>query len=318
MTESNHQKIEFRNALGAFATGVTIVTTRDGEGAPTGVTASSFNSVSLDPPLVLWSLANTALSRDVFCTSGHFAIHVLAESQEALSNRFARSGEDKFANVAYSNGLLGSPLLDEYAAVFECRTKYQYEGGDHIILVGEVVNFERHDVAPLLFHAGSYAERRARPSPTARTSVDLESGRFTDDFLFYLLGRAYFQTSRPTRAKLAALGLSQREHMILTALSMDAPASADEITHRLDHTGHRPDSETLGSMVSRGLLQRSAENYDLAREGRDSLIEILAAGQAFEADLADGFTPGEWAETKRLLRKLVDLTGDHVPLAWRE
>ena len=152
----------FRDALGSFATGVTIATTRDADGAPVGVTASSFNSVSLDPPLVLWSLAKGALSRGAFSGSGHFAIHVLAAGQQDLSDRFARSGADKFADIAWSDGLLASPLFENCAARFECRTAHEYEGGDHIILVGEVVRFEARDVAPLLFHAGGYARRRAR------------------------------------------------------------------------------------------------------------------------------------------------------------
>ncbi len=150
----------FRDALGAFATGVTIATTTDAGGDPVGMTASSFNSVSLDPPLVLWSLAKSAQSRAAFTGSGHFAVHVLAASQQDLSDRFARSGTDKFAGLAWQKGALGSPVLADFAARFECRTRHEYEGGDHVILVGEVVAFEAHDVPPLLFHAGGYARRR--------------------------------------------------------------------------------------------------------------------------------------------------------------
>ena len=153
---------QFREALGSFATGVTIVTTMDGDGRPVGVTASSFNSVSLDPPLVLWSLARQSNSHDSFCKSGHFAIHVLASNQEGLSNLFAISRTDKFAEVAWSRGQLGSPIIGERAALFECQTKHIYEAGDHTILVGEVVNFAVEDLPPLLFHGGRYAERRPK------------------------------------------------------------------------------------------------------------------------------------------------------------
>ena len=152
----------YRDALGAFATGVTIVTTRDGDGEPVGVTASSFNSVSIDPPLVLWSLGRKARSRTAFCDSGHFAIHILAASQEDLSNRFAQTGADKFAGIDWQPGALGSPILGDHAAVFECATRHQYDGGDHIIMVGEVMSYEARDEAPLLFHGGRYAERRQR------------------------------------------------------------------------------------------------------------------------------------------------------------
>lgn len=158
--------IEFRNALGSFATGVTIATTTDENGAPVGVTASSFNSVSLDPPLVLWSLSKDSLSRPAFTQSGHFAIHVLAADQTALSDRFARSQSDKWDGLPWHTGALGSPLLDEHAAVFECKTRHEYDGGDHVILVGEVVEFEMHGKTPLLFHAGQYAGVSPLPKTT--------------------------------------------------------------------------------------------------------------------------------------------------------
>lgn len=156
---------EFRDALGSFATGVTIATTLAADGAPVGVTASSFNSVSLDPPLVLWSLAKNSLSREAFSRSGHFAVHVLAASQRELSDRFARSGADKFDGVDWLRGALGAPVFPEFAARFECRTRHEYEGGDHIILVGEVVEFEARPVAPLLFLAGRYARHQPDSEP---------------------------------------------------------------------------------------------------------------------------------------------------------
>lgn len=308
---------EFRNALGAFATGVTIVTTTDSAGVPVGVTASSFNSVSLDPPLVLWSLAKSAQSRDAFCSSGHFAIHVLAESQEATSNRFARSGEDKFAGVDWSPGSIGSPVFDTYAAVFQCRTRYQYEGGDHIILVGEVVAYERRDEAPLLFHGGRYAEHRPRPPAGQADTVDLESGEFTDDFLFYLIARAYFQTSRPARGKMEQLGLDQQQHAVLVTLSMRKSATAAEIGRLLEHSDHAPRPETLAKMIATGLLIDSDGAVALSGQGRAKLIEVLAVSQAFEADIADQMSRGELAEVRRLLRRIIDLTGSGVPIAWR-
>ena len=307
----------FRNALGAFATGVTIATTKDADGSPVGVTASSFNSVSMDPPLVLWSLGKSSQSRAAFCESGHFAVHVLAASQEDLSNRFARSGEDKFSGVDWSDGALGSPIFGRYAALFQCRTRHQYEGGDHIILVGEVVDYEAREEAPLLFHAGRYVERRPRPPGEGADPVDIEHGRFSDDFLFYLISRAHFQTSRPARRKLAELGSSMEEYLALALLSMEAPLEEHEIADKLAHTGSTPEPGQLGRMVERGLLRSGPQGYDLADQGRKLFVETLAYGKAFEADLADHFTPAELAETKRVLRRIIELTGADVPIAWR-
>lgn len=324
MGARDEQTIAFRNALGSFATGVTIATTLDTAGAPVGVTASSFNSVSLDPPLVLWSLAKNSLSRAAFCESGHFAVHVLAASQEELSNRFARSGEDKFGDVEWEEGALKSPVLSDYAALFQCKTRHQYEGGDHIILVGEVVDFEARDEAPLLFHGGRYAEKIARDASDATETVDIEHGRFSDDFLFYLISRAHFQTSRPTREKLEQLGSSMEEYLTLAVLSMESPLNQTEIGQRLAHTGHTPSRRLLDLMVRKNLLGATdkpdspSARFDMAEEGRKLFVETLAFGKALEADLINHFTPAELAETKRVLRRIIDLTGADVPIGWRE
>ncbi|HVR89842.1 MAG TPA: flavin reductase family protein [Novosphingobium sp.] len=319
MSAAEGNTTEFRTALGAFATGVTVVTTLDDTGQPVGVTASSFNSVSLDPRLVLWSLAKKSLSRQAFCSSGHFAIHVLAETQEELSNRFARSGADKFGETLWARGALGSPLLAEYAAVFQCKTRHLYEGGDHLILVGEVVAFETRDHAPLLFHSGGYAVSRARHPPTSgRETVDLEHASFAEDFLVYLVARAYFQISRPTRRRARDLGLDELEYHILVGLSMQSPASLQDIQTLLEHTGDAPSGDWLQSMVDRDLIAPISTGYGLGGAGRDKLIEVLAVGKAFEADIVGQMTQDELVETKRLLRHLIKLSGDDVPIILRD
>src|SRR5438309_9747662 len=129
---------EFRAALGMFATGVTVVTALDADGKPVGVTANSFNSVSLDPPLVLWSLARNAASMAVFQQGSHYAINILASNQRALAERFGRRSVNRFAGVAFDAGAGGAPVLQGSAAVFECRNRSRYEEGDHVIFVGEV------------------------------------------------------------------------------------------------------------------------------------------------------------------------------------
>ena len=147
----------FRAALGMFATGVTIVTARDASGTPVGLTANSFNSVSLSPPLVLWSLARQAGSMPVFARGSHYAINILAADQHALAVRFASKAVDRFAGVAFSESVAGVPILDGAAAVFECFNRSRYEEGDHVIFVGEVEHCERRPGAqPLIFHGGRY------------------------------------------------------------------------------------------------------------------------------------------------------------------
>ena len=148
---------EFRSALGMFATGVTIVTARSADGAVIGLTANSFNSVSLTPPLVLWSLARAAGSLSVFSAGSHYAIHVLASDQMPLAERFALRGADRWSGVEFDEGIAGIPLLRGCAAVFECFNRSRYEEGDHVIFVGEVERCSWHaGASPLLFHGGRY------------------------------------------------------------------------------------------------------------------------------------------------------------------
>ena len=145
-----------RNALGEFATGVTVVTTRGTDGLPVGVTINSFASVSLEPPLVLWSLGLQSPSLAAFEACSHYAVNVLAADQEELSQRFAQNRSDRFAGIDLIVGASGVPLIPGCCAWFECRNEMHYPGGDHLILVGHVESFCREEKQPLVFHGGLY------------------------------------------------------------------------------------------------------------------------------------------------------------------
>lgn len=148
---------EFREALGMFATGVTIVTARTPEGGLVGLTANSFNSVSLTPPLVLWSLARNAGSMAAFSAGSHYAIHILSADQQALARQFAAKDVDRYQGVQFSLGASGAPLLQGAAATFECFNRSRYEEGDHVIFVGEVERCNhRAGASPLLYHGGRF------------------------------------------------------------------------------------------------------------------------------------------------------------------
>lgn len=148
---------DLRDALGRFATGVTVVTTHDALGRPVGVTANSFSSVSLDPPLILWSLAKSSGSMDAFMAAERFAVHILSHEQEAIAMRFASRGSEKFADLAFETHESGPPILAECSARLLCETVHRYEGGDHVIFVARVHHFEKDDHPPLLFHLGRFA-----------------------------------------------------------------------------------------------------------------------------------------------------------------
>ncbi|MDB5897325.1 MAG: flavin reductase [Ramlibacter sp.] len=148
---------EFRAALGMFATGVTIVTASAPDGSVIGLTANSFNSVSLSPPLVLWSLSHAAASMPVFRAGSHYAINVLAADQKPLAERFAAKGADRWTGVTFDQGVGGAPLLHGAAASFECFNRSRYEEGDHVIFIGEVERCtHRPGALPLLFHGGRF------------------------------------------------------------------------------------------------------------------------------------------------------------------
>jgi flavin reductase (DIM6/NTAB) family NADH-FMN oxidoreductase RutF len=154
------EPLHLRKVLGCFATGVAVVTTCGKSSKPAGVTISSFNSLSLEPPLILWSLSLNAPSLAAFRTNEFFAVNILAESQLEICTNFARPSADKFANIDHCPGILGIPLITGAAAHLECRTYARYPGGDHEIYVGKVVAIKHSEQEPLLFHRGAFRSFR--------------------------------------------------------------------------------------------------------------------------------------------------------------
>jgi flavin reductase (DIM6/NTAB) family NADH-FMN oxidoreductase RutF len=147
---------QFRQALSQFATGVTVITTRLADGSFRGLTASSFNSVSLDPPLVLWSLGNVANSLPIFSGNSHYVINVLNADQAHLAKRFSRRTENPFEGVDYELSRTGQPILKGASAWFECHNRSRYPEGDHVIFVGEVEHCAFHPQPSLIFHGGQF------------------------------------------------------------------------------------------------------------------------------------------------------------------
>ncbi|MGW9211545.1 flavin reductase family protein [Embleya sp. NPDC055664] len=145
-----------RRAFGQYATGVTVVTARGADGRRVAMTANSFTSVSLDPPLVLWCPGANAPSLPHFRSATHFAVHVLAADQHQLSSRFATPAEDKFADTPTTDGIAGTPLLEGVVARFQCRTVQFVDAGDHVVMIGEVEHYEAPGGEPLVFHSGRY------------------------------------------------------------------------------------------------------------------------------------------------------------------
>jgi 3-hydroxy-9,10-secoandrosta-1,3,5(10)-triene-9,17-dione monooxygenase reductase component len=278
---------QYRSALGTFATGVTIVTTRDAMGNDIGMTANSFNSVSLEPPLILWSLAKTSKSLEAFMTADFFAVHVLAIDQEPLSTRFARRGVDKFANIEVRRGHAGIPLLRDCASVFQCRTAFRHEGGDHIIFVGEVVEFEHSTRAPLVFHGGRYAIAIPAIANNAQSTLEQEQpdSSFSQDFLIYLIGRAHHQLFGQMRREMNRLGLNQDGWQLLSLLGVTNRHTLHDINAMLSYTGTIISYDLLDDLAAKGLIilqghYDSTLQISLTAAGRSVVIELVAVGKS--------------------------------------
>ncbi|HBP28009.1 MAG: flavin reductase family protein [Advenella sp.] len=158
---NQEQQKQLRNTLASFATGVTVVTALNPEGSPLGVTVNSFASVSLDPPLVLWSQVNTAPSHSGFLKAKTIVINVLSAEQRRLAAQFSRPDVDKFAGISYSLAQCGTPVLEDCAATFICEIIDHYYGGDHTIHLCKINSFQGHAPHPLIYCRGTYIESDA-------------------------------------------------------------------------------------------------------------------------------------------------------------
>jgi flavin reductase (DIM6/NTAB) family NADH-FMN oxidoreductase RutF/DNA-binding MarR family transcriptional regulator len=265
---------DFRSALGHFPTGVTVITALDKKGEPIGCTASSFNSVSMEPALVLWSVDKNAFSAKIFEKADYFAINVLSENQVAISNRFAGRGEDKFKDVSYSSGLGGIPLLEGCGAQFECKTWNVYEGGDHLIIVGEVVNYSHNDsMTPLVFSRGSYAITSQHPNLSSDTHANSGS-EFLNDFLLYILNSTISQYRKELYPLLIDDCNVTPEHWrILTILNQSSTLNFDDLSELV----MQPPEELRQSLDLLSELQ--------VIECSDTAIGLTAKGVALQAKL---------------------------------
>ncbi len=304
---------QFRQALGAFTTGVTIVTTRGPDGQDYGLTANSFNSVSIDPPMVLWSISKDSSSAHAFTEGSHFAVHILATDQEQLSNRFAKSGSDKFAELELQRGPSEIPLLDGCSARFQCKTTYQYEGGDHIILVGEVLEFDRFDKAPLVFHSGGYW-RLVPPAPRGQESVI-----YGENWLGFLLGRAYYQLQLPIRQQLKTMGMHDIDFELLGILSFSEGRTLDELRQLFEFIGKELAQKHLDIWLQKGLLTvRQQDQVFFTESGRQLAIQWLAFAKAAEMSALEALSYDEAQQLKLLISRVIQQTGAELPAHWRK
>jgi flavin reductase (DIM6/NTAB) family NADH-FMN oxidoreductase RutF/DNA-binding MarR family transcriptional regulator len=309
MSNTEFDVKDFRRALSQFPTGVTVITTIDAEGNPVGVTASSFNSVSMEPALVLWSIDKGANSLETFEKAKYFAVNVLASDQVNTSNNFAGRGQDKFANAQYSSGLGNAPIIDHYAAQFECKTWAVYEGGDHLIVVGEVKKYRANDNAePLVFARGSYAITTQHPEMVKSSAADSNDDDFVNDYLLYLLRETSQRFSANLYPKLnKQCNVSPEEWRILARMVNTYSIKVSELTNMV----MQPElnlRETADQMVIKGLIEYQNQNtLKVTDEGLTIAIEMKEIALNEEKILLDQLDSGQAKLLKDSLISLIKM-----------
>lgn len=256
----------FRRCLGQFATGVTVVTANVG-GRLVGVTANSFSSLSLDPPLILWSIKRSARSFSTFAVADHFAVNILAGDQISLSQAFASSSEDKFADISWRKGMHGSPVLENVVATLECTRQTVHDGGDHIIIVGRVDKFTLSDKSPLLFAQGRYALAQDHPNAGRQDSGKVVGVRAEWPALLSLLFRAYQAASIAFEKHRSAEKLSLVQSRIIYAL-YERPMTTEEIS-TLAYIPIEVTRDVVSDLTSQGMLLRDGGKLTLSERGRE-------------------------------------------------
>jgi flavin reductase (DIM6/NTAB) family NADH-FMN oxidoreductase RutF/DNA-binding MarR family transcriptional regulator len=229
---------DFRRALGNFATGVTVITACTPDGVQTGVTANSFNSVSIEPALVLWSIMKTSGSVEVFDNASHFAVNVLAADQIPLSNHFARPSDDKFSGINYEKGIGGAPLLQDCSARFQCENYQKVDGGDHWILIGKVVAYDDIGRAPLLYHGGAYSAVIPHAGAKPKESEATDAGKAKNekrlaDNLYYQMIQAVKRYQASYQPMQMSTGLRTIEARMLLTLNDFGTLSSSELEQRI-------------------------------------------------------------------------------------
>ncbi len=297
----------FRRALGNFATGITVITARTPGGEMSGVTANSFNSVSLDPPLILWSIDKRSGSCRIFEAATHFAVNVLAADQIDLSNHFARPSDDKFAGIAHGAGLGGAPVLPDCSAVFQCEKYETVDGGDHWILIGKVVSFDDIGRSPLLYHQGAYSvalphARFADNAEGQAPALRALEGRLSTN-LYYLMTqavRAYQQDYQPLQL---ATGLRTGEARMLMVLEQDRQLSLEALLDEINLP--RSEVEAAAEILQRKLLVACRDGrYQITAKGIEQAARLWQIAAAEQQKMFSAIGDDELAAFRKVLTLL--------------
>jgi len=307
MSESTFDPRAFRRALGNFATGVTVVTAADASGRKVGVTANSFNSVSLDPPLVLWSIDKRSSSHGVFEEASHFAVNVLAADQIDLSNNFARPKDDRFAEIAYEPGEGGAPVFADCAARFHCEKYQQVDGGDHWIMIGKVVAFDDFGRSPLLYHQGAYSMVLPHTRMTRRDESQPPSSHFQGRLnhnLYYLMTQAVRAYQSSYQPRQLSTGLRTSEARMLMVLENDARLSAGDLLREMAMPVREID-DAVANLKRKGLVDDDEHGVRLTAAGIEQTEDLWAIAREQQDKVFAEFSQDQIDTFKTVLKGLI-------------
>ncbi|MBP0047567.1 flavin reductase [Marinobacterium sp. AK62] len=297
----------FRRALGNFATGITVITAQTPEGEKTGVTANSFNSVSLEPPLILWSIDKRSGSCEIFEKATHFAVNILAADQIDVSNHFARPSDDKFAGVEYSEGFGNAPILPHTSACFQCESYETVDGGDHWILIGKVVAFEDAGRAPLVYHQGSYSvvmphSRFPAQKEEQTEAVQKLEGRLSDN-LYYLMTQAVRSYQADYAPLQLSTGLRTSEARMLMVLQQTPELCLKDLLKEVNMPQIEV-NEAAEILQRKGLIQFANECYTITDKGVEQAEALWRLAQEEQDKMFSQFSDDELATFKKILNSI--------------
>lgn len=320
MAQAEFDNQAFRQALGSFTTGVTIITATAPDGTHIGLTANSFNSVSLDPPLVLWSLAKTSLSVEAFNDAEHWNVHILSQHQQDLSNTFASKGQDKFKGINLEDGISSAPLIPDCSARFQCRNTVTHDGGDHLIFIGEVLDFDQQALPPLVFQQGQYAMTARKPWEEVNLSSEPTAPEcsYNEDLLGYLLGRSHFQMLYRMRKVFDEQALEDSHFFALSVMNIQQQLTLEQLNTHLDYTGHSLSEIDIKFLQSQDLINKlDDDSYQLTSSGRETSLHHIAQAKAIEEEIIAELGSGDVMALKLMLKRLINKTDPGLPDLWQ-
>lgn len=296
----------FRRTLGQFATGVTVMTTTDGD-RHVGMSVNSFAAVSLDPPLISWSIRNESRSLATFTQGGHFTVNVLAEDQVEIATLFSRPQEDPFGNLSWSTGVHGDPLLTDAIAHLECTVEETHEGGDHVIMIGRVSKFTRLSGAPLVFFGGQYRIAKEHPQVELTSAAPYSSASTNGDsspLFVSLLKSTEQRMSRLFNEYRDRLGINTTGSRVINLLD-DGITSVSEIADQA-LLGETTVEDTLSDFKSRGWVEENAAtDLHLTASGKSVRAQLLEAATKFSAEKLNGISEADIQAARRVLVHLL-------------